>query len=424
VRRPRISTDVRRGGWGARPPRGGLCPRLVSVLLCAACGGTIDSGSTVDGGSQGDGGAATPDADPGPDYAAIFDLDRLHEIDIQVDDQYLDQLENDRENRVPCTITYDGHVIANAGIRQKGGYGSSSTLDGKPGFSVKLNDFVPGQTLLGLHKLLLNNAQEDPTFLSEHIGYEMHRRAGRPATFTAHGIVTLNGFTYGLFVVKEPVAEDFLRRSFGQDNDEGNVYEGFYHPEDQSLGDFVLHPEALDLKDEVEEMRTRDDVVALATAIADSGDGEFEAVVGELFDLDSYLTSFALDALLGYWDSYAFFLNNYYLYHDPGSGRLVYIPHGMDQLRYDGFDPLSDPMGRLAQRVRAVPPLDARFQSEEARLLDEVWDVAALTERIDRAAATIHSTTRTDERTAADLASFDEHVDGVRQSIAARAALR
>jgi len=385
-----------------------------------ACSGTVDD-SGSDGGAGGDAGIGAPDADPGPDFAAVFDLDRLHEIDIQVDETNLDQLENDRENRVPCTITFDGTVIANAGIRQKGGYGSSSTLDGKPGFSIKFNEFVPGQTLFGLHKLLLNNGQEDPTFLSEHLGYEVHRLAGRPATFTAHGIVTLNGFTYGLFVVKEAVAEDFLERNFGLPNDSGNLYEGFYHPEDQSLGDFVTHPEALDLKDEIEEMRARDDVEELAAAIDDTPDEQFEAAVGALLDLDSYLTGFALDALLGYWDSYAFFLNNYYLYHDPGSGRFIYIPHGMDQLQYDGFDPASYPMGRLAQRVRDIPALDARYASEQARLLDQVWDVAALTNRIDRAAATIHSTTRTDERTVADLASFDDRVEQVRQSIAARA---
>lgn len=407
--------------WGARPPIGGHRPHRLALLLVlsAGCSGTVDGGG-ADGGADQDAGGGAPDADPGPDFDAVFDLDLLHEVDIQVDDQYLDQLENDRENRVPCTITYDGTVIANAGIRQKGGYGSSSNLDGKPGFSIKFNELVPGQTLFGLHKLLLNNAQEDASFLSEHIGYEVHRRAGRPATFTAHGIVSLNGFTYGLYVVKEAVAEDFLERNFGRPNDDGNVYEGFYHPEDQSLGDFVTHPEQLDLKDEIEEMRTRDDVEALAAAIADTPDEQFETAVGALLDLDSYLTSFALDALLGYWDSYAFFLNNYYLYHDPGSGRFIYIPHGMDQLRYDGFDPDSYPMGRLAQRVRDIASLDARYSSEQTRLLDQVWDVGALSARIDRAAATIHSTARSDDRTVADRASFDANVEAVRQSIAAR----
>ncbi|HEY8147060.1 MAG TPA: CotH kinase family protein, partial [Kofleriaceae bacterium] len=249
------------------------------LLLCLACGGSASSDG-ADGGADQDGDGGAPDADPGPAFDVVFDLDRLHEIDIQVDEAYLDQLENDRENRVPCTITFDGTVMANSGIRQKGGYGSSSNLDGKPGFSIKFNEIVPGQTLFGLHKLLLNNAQEDATFLSEHIGYEVHRRAGRPATFTAHGIVTLNGFTYGLYVVKEAVAEDFLERSFGRPNDSGNVYEGFYHPDDQSLGDFVTHPEELDLKDEIEEMRTRDDVEALAAAIDDTPDGEFETTIG------------------------------------------------------------------------------------------------------------------------------------------------
>ena len=142
------------------------------MAACAACEGDID-GRFADGGSTQDGGGSGPDADPGPEFDVVFDLDRLHDVDIQVDDAYLDQLENDRENRVPCTITFDGTVIANAGIRQKGGYGSSSNLAGKPGLSIKFNEFVPGQTLFGLHKLLLNNAQEDATFLSEHIGAEL-----------------------------------------------------------------------------------------------------------------------------------------------------------------------------------------------------------------------------------------------------------
>jgi hypothetical protein len=57
-----------------------------------------------------------------------------------------------------------------------------------------------------LTKLILNNAQEDATFLSGHTGYEAHRLAGLPATFTSHAWVTLNQTSYGLMVVKESIA--------------------------------------------------------------------------------------------------------------------------------------------------------------------------------------------------------------------------
>lgn len=385
-----------------------------AALLAASCGGSDPAGDDgpSDAGSDFD---ASADAGVGgatPDYDRIFALDVLHEIDIVVAEGDLDTLENDRETRVPCTFTFDGTTLEDVGIRQKGGYGSSSTLDGKPGFSVKFDEIVPGQRLFDLRKILLNNAQEDATFLSEHVGYEAHRRAGRPATHTAHGIVTLNGFTYGLFVLREPIGSDFLGRTFGEENDGGNLYEGFYHPEDQSLGDFVLHPDQPELKDE-EEGRTRDDLVALAAAIADSDDAGFEAAVSARMDLDGYVTSFALDSILGYWDSYHYFLNNFYLYDDPATGQFSYLPSGMDQLQYST---LSGPMGRLPQRIHEIPELDARFEAEVDRLRAE-WDEGAMLDRIDAVEAVVHSTTRTDDRTLADLASFDDHVGSVRESV-------
>lgn len=412
-------------------------PRL-SLLAFALLGCAVGNGSSSSDDGSGPGAdigliiaadvAGTTDAsDAGPDAATepppgerVFDLGLLHEIDIVVEATYLDALENDRENRVPCMFTFDGETLPMTGIRQKGGLGSSSSLSGKPGFSVKLNEFVVGQRLDGMEKILLNNAQEDPTFVSEHVGYEMHRRVGLWAPRTSHGVVTLNGQVYGIYVLKEAISEDFLARNFGEANDAGNLYEGYYHAADQSLGDFVTHTEELDLKDEVEDMRTRDDVIALVAAVAGASDAEFEAMVGQRLDLDAYITQLAMDSLLGYWDSYHYFLNNYYLYDNPADGRFVYVPQGMDQLQYSNFDAGAWPMGVLAQRVRAIPALDARFASEKARILADVWDVPAIHARIDQVGSVLHSTTRTDSAVLNNTASYDAYAQGVKDSFAAR----
>lgn len=379
--------------------------------------GPVDSSGPVSEGSAAES-SSSGELPPEPKGEVIFALDVLHEIDIVVDAEYLEALEYDRENRVPCTFTFDGETLTNAGIRQKGGLGSVSSLDGKPGFSVKLNEFEMGQRLDGMEKLLLNNAQEDATFVSEHVGYEMHRRAGFWGTRTAHAVVTLNDHVYGVFVVREPVSEDFLEDMFG--DAEGNLYEGFYHPEDQSLGDFVFHPEELDLKDEIEDMRTREDVLALAAAIDTATDEQFEAEVGPLFALDAYVTQLALDSLLGYWDNNAYFLNNYYLYDNPADARLLYLPHGMDQLQYDAFDADSWPMSRLGQRIREIPAMNERFQSEKARLLAEIWNVEEIHARIDQVGTILHATSRTDQAVLDDIASYDGNVQGVKDSFAAR----
>jgi spore coat protein CotH len=354
-----------------------------------------------------------PDAGPPPGLQ-VYATDRLHVVAIDVDAQYLDQLDNDVENRVPCTLTFDGTQLSNVGIRKKGGYGSSAPLDDKPGFSIKLNEFAGSQRLDGLKRVNLNNAREDQTFLSEHTGYEAHRLAGMPAPLTAHAVVTFNGADYGIYVVKEPITDDFLDRVFGPTNDQGNVYEGFYHPEDQSLGDFVTHPEELDLKDEVEEMRSRTDVIALAGVIASAPDATFAADVGARFDLDRYVTQLALDIVLGYWDSYAYFLNNYYLYHEPATDRFVYLPHGMDQL---GYSELGSPMGVLPQRMRDIPALDTRLDDAIAQVR-ATWPAAALTARIDQVAA-ILATAPSGPRTDYDLGLFQDNVASVRAAVEA-----
>jgi hypothetical protein len=92
----------------------------------------------------------------------------------------------------------------------------------------------------------------------------------------------------------------------------------------------------------------------------------------------------------------------------------------MDQLQYGKFAVDSEPVGRLAQRVRDSATLGPRFSAEQARMLDEVWDVDALHARIDRAVAALHSTARTDSRTLRDIARFDARVEHVKSSIANR----
>lgn len=342
--------------------------------------------------------------------ATVFATDRLHVLTIVVAPQYLDALDTDLDNRVPCALTFDGATVQ-AGIRKKGGYGSNAPLAGKTGFSLR---FDGTERLDGLARLILNNAQEDPTFLSETIGYLAYRAAGLPAPLTSHAVVTFNGEDKGIFIVKEPIGRDFLERNFGASNTGGNVYEGFYHPADLSLGDFATHPEETDLKDEVSEMRSRADLNALAQAIRDTPDAQFEAEIAARLDLDRYITGFALDTILGFWDSYAYFRNNYYLYHLPTSDRFVYVPHGMDQLQYSSP---GSPVGLLAQRIRSIATLDARVDARIASLR-AAWPQATLATQIDQVEA-ILSSPPAGMRTSADTASFRSEVADVRARVRA-----
>jgi hypothetical protein len=354
-----------------------------------------------------------PSPQAGPE--AVFGLDVLHRVELVVDPQHLPTLNSNSRRlvRVPATLRYDGVELTNVALRRKGGIGSRRDLYEKTGFSIDMNDFVPGQRLHGLKKLVLNNSVQDPSFLNEHLGYQIARRAGLPASLTAHAVVTFNGRVFGLYVVKESVDTKFLARHFGKDNDHGNLYEG------PCCGDLVPDASRLELKREESEQRSREDVDVLSMLLRATPDAQWIDAVGARLDLDQFIAHFAVDALANHFDGYGFARNNFYIYNHPGRGRFVFIHHGMDQLfRY--ADPLRMPVGIIARKVRELPALDARFMDALESILDQAWDVPALEARIDRAARVITSHVPADAQTAADLQSFRANVQRTKDALAQR----
>ena len=351
---------------------------------------------------------------------AIFDPDVVHRVEVTVQPQYLDRLADDRDNRVPCDLVIDGVAIPGAGIRQKGGIGSLSDLDGKPGFSVRFDEFDPSLRFMGRRKLILNNAIQDESLLNEHLGYEVYRRAGLPAPHTAHGVVSLNGESYGVYVFKEAIDEQFLVRIFG--NPSGNLYEGPDRP-----NDFMRDVERMDLKRETKESRSRDDLIALVELLEGTPDAQWPERAAEALDLDGAITGYAIDAVVDHWDGYAFNSTNYYFDNDPFSGRFAFIPHGMDQLFHDvRRDVMRRPEGELTRRIRELPELEARYVSELHAVFGGAFDPEALIARAERVEATLHAfRDREPELPQAverDLERFDRNLEGVRQALRERRA--
>ena len=78
------------------------------------------------------------------------------------------------------------------GIRLKGN-ATFHDLDGKAAFKLKFNEFVKGQTFLGLKKMTLNNMVQDPSMVHETLAYEAFRAAGVEAPRTGYADVRVNG---------------------------------------------------------------------------------------------------------------------------------------------------------------------------------------------------------------------------------------
>jgi spore coat protein CotH len=342
--------------------------------------------------------------------ARVFDTSVLHRIEIVIAPTDAQAILNRTKDRVRCTFTFDGVVLKDVGIRQAGGtFNRFVPIDGKPTLSVKFDDFVKGQELHGLEKMVLKDGRQDTGLVGEHLTYEVYRRAGIAAPLTAHAHVTINGIDSGIYIMREPINRDFLTRNFGRQFSNGNLYELNYQP------DPMTSPRQIALKDEVEQKRTRTELLGAADAVMSAPPETFAPAVSKYLDLDRYITFYAVEAATSNYDGFSFNVNNAYLYAHPRDGRLIMIPHGADSsfwaiARITKIrSPFQTPRAALARRVQSIPELAQRFAAEVARVGREpVWDEKALLERLAEVARILATAPRT-TRAAADVKQFTDY---------------
>jgi spore coat protein H len=228
------------------------------------------------------------------------------------------QLESDPRTFVRVDVQIDGVIYRDVGLHMKGRGGSFRSLNSKPGFTLKFNKFSKGQRFQGLEKIHLNNAVQDPSFMTEILYGQMFRDAGVPAARATNARVELNGRRLGFYVLVEGITEDFLGRYFK--NTEGNLYD-FPYAHD------VTSAAAKESKD-----RDPADLRALAAAAKEPDLAKRWEHLGRVLDLNRFITYLAIEVSIWDWDCYAMCRNNYRVYHDPVTDKIVFMPHGMDQI--------------------------------------------------------------------------------------------
>lgn len=288
--------------------------------------------------------ALSAPADPSDE---LFAPENLVRFDLELSEQALQQLREDPFTFVFGDLRYRERTLKSIGVRLKG-EASFRELDDKPAFRLKLDELVPGQRLLGLKRLTLNNDVQDPSGLSQSLAYRLFRAAGMPAPRCNHALLYVNGEYYGLYSNVETEDKTFLARWFS--SDEGNLYE-------EGGSDLLPGSAGLFELETNEGANDRSDLEALIAAVASATPADFSAVVGRQLDLDRYLSFAALEALAGGEDGYSYVLgtpNNFRLYRDPETQRFVFLPWGLDRALRPRFEP------RLVHDW--VPPLE-RYRS-------------------------------------------------------------
>jgi spore coat protein H len=301
----------------------------------------------------------------------VFDPAPVHTYRLEIPEEGLAKLGAEPKTYVKGAFREDDTLFPEVAIRLKGNAGSFRPLGEKPAFTVKFDEYVPKQRYRGLQKVSLNNAVQDPTYLSDLIGNELFRAAGIPAPRIGHARVFLNGADQGFYTVLEAITRDFLARSFADPS--GNLYKG---PGDVDSDDIYVDPRSA--------ARDRNDLKTLAAAAAEPDfDARWERM-GAILDLDRFASFLALETINWHWDGYSMALNNFDAYFDPSSNRLVFFPHDQDQLfgepRGSMYPQVS---GLVAKAFRGMPRGRALYRERVVALTEKLFDPAAIAARLE-----------------------------------------
>lgn len=304
---------------------------------------------------------ATPGApnpvDPGLELdpsVRLFPQDRVLQVEVELDRAARDSLAAEPTRDVAGALTVDGVRLGTVGVRIKGQIGSYRPLEDKPALRMNLDWAVDGQRLRGMETFTLNNMVQDPSYVHEVLVYRLLREAGVPAPRTAWAQLSVNGEYKGIYLHVESVDDQFLKRWFADPT--GDMWEGEYG-QDLTWGSF----EGLDL-DELgaDGVDDRAELAALADLL-DRPPSEAEVPALEaLIDVDAWILAMAAEVMVGHWDGYFYYPNNYRVYHEPSRDQLYLIPWGVDQTLDWWGDPYA-PNGALARWILEVPSLRRRY---------------------------------------------------------------
>ena len=165
----------------------------------------------------------------------LFDTDEIISVDIIIDaDDWSELIANAAaETYYACDIKINGATYSNVGIRAKGNTSLTSVQSmgsDRYSFKIQFDEYVAGQTCLGLDKLVLNNNYADATMMKEALTYDMFAFLGADASLYNYAAVYVNGEYWGVYLALEPVEESFALRNYGV------CYGEFYKPDSMNFG--------------------------------------------------------------------------------------------------------------------------------------------------------------------------------------------
>jgi spore coat protein CotH len=249
---------------------------------------------------------------------------------------------------VPGEVFYNGIEWYRVGIRFKGNSSlQSSWQQGilKLPFKLDFDEFedyypqIDNQRFYGFKKFSLKNNYEDKSQLREKVAADVFANAGLAVSHTAFYALYIDhgdGPEYfGLYTLVEEVDDTVIDTQFS--SDDGNLYK----PEDGSASfiEGTFNEEDFEKKTN-EDDEDWSDIEALFSALHDdsrlSAPGKWRTNLKAVFNVDDFLKYLAVSGIIQNWDSYGRMPHNFYLYNDPDTSKLTWIPWDHNETLQEG----------------------------------------------------------------------------------------
>lgn len=255
----------------------------------------------------------------------------------------------DDRGTIPGTLDYENpqsgetETYPDVAVRYRGH--SALTEGQRFGLKLAFDKTDPKARFHGEKQVNLEGTEGDFSELHERIAQELMRKAGVPAPHVIHARVYVNDEFQGVFPLsEEPDDQEFLDDHF--DDDSGHLYkvEGYcggqadftYKSDDPGDYDKRYEPKA----GTVAEDAAADLIPLLKCASGKSG--ALTTCLPEVVDVDEWLAEMAVDTSLPDPDGLAAAGQNFMMYADPSSGKMVVYSWDKDQATFsDSLDSAS-----------------------------------------------------------------------------------
>ncbi len=239
---------------------------------------------------------------------------------------------------VEAEVSFSGDTWDHIGIRFKGNsslrstWGSGSLkLPFKLDFDQYEDDYpeTEDQRFYGFKQISFSSGFHDDSMLREKIAADLFREAGVPSAQTAYYAVKIDygegPIYFGIYTAVEVVDDTLIETQF--EDDSGNVYKPEGAGATFTLGSFS---EASFDKETNQDEDDYSDILALYDALHDksrlSDPESWRENLETVFAVDTFLNWLAVNTVIQNWDVYGAIGHNYYLFNDPVTGQLVWIP--------------------------------------------------------------------------------------------------